>query len=719
MQEQIDALIAQQQQQREKAREKAQNHIQDPNRLLNIMSEKYAAIPSPTYDQQITLAEFYAEAGDMDRGRDIILAPLRDPSCLDHPAAVLRAADALIAMETEKALLGNTVQTLLTWARSANRKDLDDSLTSFSVKNGIGALSDYKTTVDRDILAGDISSAAKNAIRAINKASPNREQIRSLLEAWHKESLTSKNILNWQAIIERLTRTDALEKFTKQGRGEVVFYYASYLYEEGIHRKESLRHFEKMMRDFPEDTRSWIPLYTLFDELGKKDLLDDHLDLIIPQIEKNPGILANYPINLETLRATRNRSDAKGYSAQESSANLYDDHKSNSISLDLGSSGSEATLAMNISMNDGKIAESTEILMTHTAANALIDLGLPSPAPMASFDWRQAVRDGIAPAGSTERVLNTAFANELEKHLAIQSIALLTGEFGVLSDWHWRVWQNADDFGYPLNGKDRHPKGLHTEWLDTPLHSFLTAFSPIIARACRSAFLIDEHMASVGSQTPKSMPRIGVDHPALSRSGIARYKDRLELSKVYFMHTPGLRSEVFLDGSTRCIHFDTAVYQDAPPTILLHKICYHLWAMRLQYHVIAAAHVASHIGPLLQAFSSYESATPMERLKIAFGAGAAGGVRMEKLLDGLSRSKISTLAQQASPITSKGIRALQIEMRIKVYRLILSESLDLIGVASALSGQSITRLTKDQVAAVMIEVPMVKDLLEFATKIVL
>ena len=137
--------------------------------------------------------------------------------------------------------------------------------------------------------------------------------------------------------------------------------------------------------------------------------------------------------------------------------------------------------------------------------------------------------------------------------------------------------------------------------------------------------------------------------------------------------------------------------------------------MRLQYHVIAGANIEKQIGPLIQSFLSYESATPMERLKIAFGR---GGLRMEKLLDGLSRGKISALAKAASPISSKSIRSLQVEMNSQIYRLMLAETLDLIGIISTISGQDVTSLSKEEIQELIRSNPIVRDLISFSAQIV-
>ena len=461
-----------------------------------------------------------------------------------------------------------------------------------------------------------------------------------------------------------------------------------------------------MNKEFPQDTRSWIPIYVLLEETGKNERLKNHLDQIIPAIEKDPSILTNYPINIETLKSTQQRLTNQNFAEQIQSTQSDPDMVTPSNSTNIDSLKSQpGTFSFTSS---GELP--TQKDLTDPKASQKIQ---PAVA-LAPIDWRQVVIKGEMPPNATSRVLNTAFANELEKHLALQVVALLSGDFSDLKEWHWKVWENPNEFGYSLAGKDRNPKDDAYQYLDGPLHNFMNAFAPVIARAYKSSFLIEDHLAARGLRSANLMRRISIEHPVLVRSGITRFKQRIEQSKFTFVHTPGLNTEVFFDSSTRCIHFDGTVYQDSMPTVLMHKICYHLWAVRLQYHVIPSVAAGSQIIPLTQAFLKYEYATPIERLKIAF---TGQGLTMSKLLEGVSRGKIASLAQLAPPITLNDVIGLQLEMNARINRLILADSVDLIGLTSAIAGQTVTQIPPESLKYLIGNNPLIKDLVGYSLKL--
>src|SRR5690606_5197653 len=92
-------------------------------------------------------------------------------------------------------------------------------------------------------------------------------------------------------------------------------------------------------------------------------------------------------------------------------------------------------------------------------------------------DWRAAVIKGDFNADLTGRLLTQAFASEIEKHVAIQAVALVAGNCDKLSNWHWRVWRKPDEYGYPLSGKERYPGGLSPMLLNSSLHKYVLALA--------------------------------------------------------------------------------------------------------------------------------------------------------------------------------------------------------------------------------------------------
>jgi hypothetical protein len=235
------------------------------------------------------------------------------------------------------------------------------------------------------------------------------------------------------------------------------------------------------------------------------------------------------------------------------------------------------------------------------------------------MNWRDSVRNDNCNAGDTKKVMTMAFASELEKHVAVQTIALMTGELAALENWHWPVWRKCEIFEYSLSPNERIPEKFEMSLYGGQLHKLLRIIRPMILRSNKNKFLIDAHLVKLGIPQNTSSSQIDSAHPALARGNIRHFKTHLDKTKIRLFDTVGLGAEVFLDLGSRAIHFDAKWHLNLPPTILSHKILEHLANFQRGNAGIVDLDPTFEIIPVINEIREVLSSSGISRLKIAFG----------------------------------------------------------------------------------------------------
>jgi hypothetical protein len=87
--------------------------------------------------------------------------------------------------------------------------------------------------------------------------------------------------------------------------------------------------------------------------------------------------------------------------------------------------------------------------------------------------------------------MKMAFTSEIEKHIAVQCIALLNGETRSLEAWHWTVWRNPASFDYSISPAGRLPENEKLKYYGGGLHKLLRMLSPIMTRSNQHKFTAD------------------------------------------------------------------------------------------------------------------------------------------------------------------------------------------------------------------------------------
>jgi hypothetical protein len=330
-------------------------------------------------------------------------------------------------------------------------------------------------------------------------------------------------------------------------------------------------------------------------------------------------------------------------------------------------------------------------------------------------DWRAAVLSGAFKPSLTQRLLSQAFASELEKHIAIQCVALVAGNADLLNAWHWRVWRKANEYGYSLSGKERFPSGASDDWLSSNLHRFLMAATPVLARLYKSRFSIDYLAARLRTTTEtinRQRRELSWKQGVLGEVGFHLYSEKITERRYRAYHYPGLGREIFYEGGSRAIYFDEGYYRLAPPSHLFHRVMSILWSVRVQYFVILTLDPVRQLWPALASIHEFFAAQGLSKLTSRLKPRSSIG----RLLAERDTRALAALHEKVRMPSERDLGELLLAMREHIYMLLLAETLDVVGVFEAILDKDLTVPGATGFGDVFELTKVARNLLEFMTK---
>ncbi len=465
-----------------------------------------------------------------------------------------------------------------------------------------------------------------------------------------------------------------------------------------------------------EDQRLWIPLYMLLIETGSKAEVDQYLDMILPGLKRNPDLLSDFPFTVESLVAERLTPTMQGTASEVRAAEpemILDVFQSvpeneeaipgpQSIDLAFDIFEPEVAPAVEITVvpePEAEAAPAMEITMVPEpeaeAAPAMEITMVPEPSPSEVvlppppqandlLDWRTAVRNRRLGPGLTLKLLETEMPNKIEKHLALQAVALMRGETQILERWDWRVWRKPHEYAYSRQGKDRFPPGLSPRIMKTPTFKLLLQAAPLLARSFPERFTIHGLAKSLGTSGRKiESKRQRLDWS----TGLAGYAGFGYHAKVFterglqLFSLQGLGPQVFYDATSSTIYIDDAFFARKPPTHLYHRVMYLLYSVRTQFHALLNLHPETQILAELNKLKSV-----MDRGPLAIFAAKAklSDSRMAKVMKPQDFEEFKLLFSRVGPLNGDEISDAAKSMQQYLWRLLLADSLDLTGIIEAM-----------------------------------
>lgn len=331
-------------------------------------------------------------------------------------------------------------------------------------------------------------------------------------------------------------------------------------------------------------------------------------------------------------------------------------------------------------------------------------------------DWRAAVNKGDFNADLTVRLVTQAFASELEKHLAIQSVALVAGNCDKLSSWHWRVWRKPDEYGYRISASDRYPQELKSQDLESSQLKLVLSMSSILTRCYRDRFTLG-HVAKKLEISATGIEKLR--KPMDWNSGLLRdvglhlLDSRIKNRGFKVYNLSGLEREIFFEGYTRSFYLDESYYRSVPSSHLFHRLSEMMWSVYNRYYVALSLDPVNQFLPVMQDLHQSLSTSGFLRLRSRLSSKS----RFASVFARSDLREVKALYEKTGMIKEEKITQLWDAMTMQLHRLQIAETLDIIGVFESILDKDLLKPGIVRHSEIYDLSPLTKPLIEFVTKL--
>jgi tetratricopeptide (TPR) repeat protein len=648
---------------------------------------------------KLQMANLVHDIGETEREKQLLLECLDDSKFIQNLDAVGQVVDRLRISYNENAAI---------------ERILSEHVRTFS-DNGMKqqALAIGDILVERNMGSRDIKN--KSFVSAITDGNQMkvRERWLSLMADLRDTKdvdeflRKSKKVLDdqdssiiWEDLIVDAIDNERFLKIAPKIQQELKLHLGLILFSSDDHADKAIELLTDVKRDNPDEIRVLMPLYLLIREFGQDEQVARYLSELIPLANENPGLIKNYPVTLESLKVEFQRIKTafeNNPSARLKSAAGF----SSGGSVNQRGSSHNST---NQDKNDFKPqnAETLRVIKKTEQASSSND-----------SDWRDLVNNLSFSPGITPTIFDKPFSSALEKHIALQAVALLSGELKFLSNWQWQVWRNKDNYVYPLSGKSRYPEEIEQEILNSPLARLITTLTPIFSNIYRDQFTV-KYLSQKLKIQPKDFSKrvkpLSWESAVLKNTALDLFDQSLQRKQLQIFDLKGMQSEIFFDIGSKYVFFDSDFYAPLPPSILFHRLFNLIWSIKQNYYVPLRLNPGSQILPLLSHIFDAASDNSISRIKNLFGMEQNA---IAKLLNNLDKSEIKRLFERVGALKEDQLRKLWRAMTEHVYRIQIVETLDIIGVFEAIAGKDLLNDKKLTGKKIMELSPSFVELLKF------
>ena len=333
------------------------------------------------------------------------------------------------------------------------------------------------------------------------------------------------------------------------------------------------------------------------------------------------------------------------------------------------------------------------------------------------LEWRIQVRENKVTRQTVELALQQAFASEIEKHIALQVLALVSGATDLLQSWHWRVWRKPDEYGYPLAGKDRFPESATPQMLGGSHYRLMNALAPVLVKVHHGIFSLaglSARMKISVKQIEGARKPLKWDSGYLGSVGFRFFAERIQKRRFLAYNLPGLGPEVFYDGRERSFYIDENYYKSKVPSVLFHKIQGIYWSIKFQYFVPLLLDPTRHIMPVAVELKSILAASGIDKIKSKLGIGSNA---LTRAIDQTDVSSLRPLIEKIAIDKRDAYAQLWDAMQQHIYMVKIAETLDLVGIMEEITGKDLLAPNKLAPGQIYRLSPHVARLIEFAMKL--
>ena len=454
----------------------------------------------------------------------------------------------------------------------------------------------------------------------------------------------------------------------------------------------------------PDDPRAWMPLYFLFRGRDESAKLVNLLRQILPRLEEDEQALAQFPVTLESLRDEVIKYDDQ-YAMPRTPANSHkkligDSHGS----LDMSSSVPVSSSVASGALYESVLGEATQYL----AENSL------PPAPKIPLEnWREVVMAWQSLHGMTDSLMEIPFDDDLEKHIALQVYAVISGEYTALKRWKYQVWRDAEKFTYPRISKERIAGIDMSPASRIPRFKEFTALTPYLSSQSTQNFSVLGLARKLGIKAEdviSSRRTVNWSDRFFEKTLIKHYATQLNQMHFVIFHMKGLGRDLFYDIKYRALYFDADYFGKMPPSYIFHRIMLHLRAVTAGYHVWLFSDLKQGIMPFIEKARSIMQSSLGSTIKSAVGIGLSP---RDMVADSKDRERLRRFFQEKKDVGIPDIEALIHGMWRHLYEWQAVETLDLIGLCETILGVDFSTLKAKEIGLASSTHTEIKELLSF------
>ena len=306
-------------------------------------------------------------------------------------------------------------------------------------------------------------------------------------------------------------------------------------------------------------------------------------------------------------------------------------------------------------------------------------------------DWRNTVKKLLYNPGMTQKLANTAFTKRLEKHVALQCFALISGEFDGLEAWQPKVWQDPTAIDYPLTNHLRAVNWANDALVDSPL-------SQVTQRLARTMInVFHEHFTAVRIPAKTELTRNDIEDrkkellwndPFFTTIGLSPFNSYLESMGFRAYDLKGIGAQLFFDYPSQSLFLDTRYYRSKPSCFAFHRILIVLKAITTGYYPVLYLSPKTHILPLINMARDSLSKYPHKALSLNMLKGLGGrSSKVDHYLRDSDKVRLANHFNHLGKITITQLKDLQYALWLHLYSHHLADTLDLIGLFGSISNQ--------------------------------
>ncbi len=330
------------------------------------------------------------------------------------------------------------------------------------------------------------------------------------------------------------------------------------------------------------------------------------------------------------------------------------------------------------------------------------------------LDWKTAVRERKLPPGILQRMLDKPFADKIEKHLALQAIAVMRGEVYLLDKWDWRVWRKAHEYGYSRSGKSRFPQGLSPRVMKTQEFKLLLRAGSPLARAFPDRFTIDGLAKTVRlkpAQVMAKRQRLDWSTGLAGYAGFSHHANAFKATGLEVYSIQGLGPQIFYEMKQQVIYVDDAYFARKPPSHFYHRIMFVLYALKMQFYFLLNLNVEQHIYTELEKFRVIVTKGGLQALAAKIKLTDS---KLARAMTPADYDEIKLMIERTSTISVDEISDSLKAMQQYIWRLMLADSVNLVGILEAMLDIDLALPGSVKENEVLLMSPQVDPLLNFA-----